>query len=169
MIQPGKLRETTGDVVGFSRKSYTAELVIDGVRQLVTFTRRQVQGRQLRADGKTTQQASSILGISYHTAKHHLERAFERAGNMPAEQLISHLTAAGVIIQQQRSPRSVSTGGANHDVMSDTSTHPAPARRGGRRGWLPLVEGKATMLPGFLRVALRNSVRCEEGNRVAGY
>lgn len=96
--------------MGSARKQYTAELVIDGARKAVAFTRRQVQLLRLRATGLGTWQASRELGISYHTAKHHLEHARARAGGVTTTELISQLTSAG-LIPDQRPERSPSMGG----------------------------------------------------------
>jgi DNA-binding CsgD family transcriptional regulator len=72
---------------------------------LYDLTPREVEVAMLAATGLQTKQVARRLGISFHTARHHMERAYAKLGVRNRASLVITVASGGVEPSESRLPR----------------------------------------------------------------
>jgi PAS domain S-box-containing protein len=86
---------TLSDVSGRKRTYYTPDA--ESVRLVFSLTERERQVLVLIADGKSTKEAASRLGISYKTADSHRSRILEKLGVHETASMVRYAIRAGLV------------------------------------------------------------------------
>src|SRR5881396_2838165 len=92
-------------VSGYLLKDATPDALVDAARNAVEgnavihpqLTKTFIEEAQSAADGATTRQVASDLGISPHTVKTHLERIFEKLGANDRAQAVAIAIRTGIV------------------------------------------------------------------------
>ena len=83
------------DISGRKRTYYTPDA--ESVRLVFSLTERERQVLVLIADGKSTKEAATLLGISYKTADSHRSRILEKLGIHETASMVRYAIRAGLV------------------------------------------------------------------------
>jgi PAS domain S-box-containing protein len=86
---------SAADISGRKRTYYTPDA--ESVRLVFSLTERERQVLVLIADGKSTKEAATMLGISYKTADSHRSRILEKLGIHETASMVRYAIRAGLV------------------------------------------------------------------------
>jgi len=86
---------TANEVIDRRRRAFTPD--DQSVRMVFSLTERERQVLVLIADGKSTKEAATTLGISYKTADSHRSRILEKLGVHETASMVRYAIRAGLI------------------------------------------------------------------------